>query len=138
MWRVVMLALWATCAAAGDEVLVKHLEGLEYPPLAAQAQIEGTVILKCVIGNDGRIERIEVLGGHRVLSQAARHNASKWTFQVPAAKNGGLHVFKLIYRFRLEGLCLAPRCTSMFSFTYPDTVTVISQSRHWTPSTDPG
>lgn len=134
--RAMILAACAMCLYGREGVFVKHLVSLEYPPLAAQAQIQGEVILKCIIGEDGRVSSAEVVSGNRLLSQSAQENALKWLFDVAEVKERGPREFRLIYRFHLEGVCLAPHCTSVFSFTYPNLVIVVSQSRHWTPSTE--
>jgi periplasmic protein TonB len=35
----------------------------EYPQLARQARIQGTVVLRAIISREGRIENLQVLGG---------------------------------------------------------------------------
>ncbi len=119
---------------SADQLSVKRLVGLEYPAIAAQAQIQGDVILQCVIGDDGRVQSFEMTSGPPVLTEAARDNALKWGFHVPKGLGGEARVFRLTYGFRLEGTCVAPTCTSEFSFEYPDRVTVSTQTRHWMPA----
>ena len=127
------ILLWSL-AADSNEVAVRHLVGLDYPPIAAQAQLEGTVVLKCILGRDGRVQSTEVRSGHPVLSQAARENASKWIFRMPFNVRPETRVFTLRYNFRLEGVCRAPNCTSSFSFDIPDSITVVTQARLWNPA----
>jgi periplasmic protein TonB len=52
-----------------------------YPALARQAHIEGAVSLKCLIGPDGSVEKIEVKKGHPLLIQASTDAVSRWTFK---------------------------------------------------------
>jgi len=43
----------------------------EYPPLARQARIQGTVVLRALIGKDGSIEELTLVSGHPMLVPAA-------------------------------------------------------------------
>jgi TonB family protein len=58
-----------------------------YPEEAKQARIEGTVSLKCLIGLDGSIERIDVEKGHELLAPAATRVVSQWKYE-PLLLNG--------------------------------------------------
>src|SRR5260370_34951207 len=42
-----------------------------YPPLARQARIQGTVVLHAVISKDGTIENLTLVSGHPILSPSA-------------------------------------------------------------------
>jgi TonB family protein len=42
-----------------------------YPPLARQARISGTVVLRALIGTDGSIENLTLVSGHPMLAPAA-------------------------------------------------------------------
>jgi protein TonB len=54
-----------------------------YPPLARQGKIQGRVSVKCVIGIDGAVEKIEVTKGHPFFIQAATDAVAQWKFQPP-------------------------------------------------------
>lgn len=136
-WLIVAVFLLSAPARGGEETSVKHLVALDYPPIAAQAQIQGEVVLKCTVNDDGQVKNAEVVSGHPVLAKDARENAAKWAFSPAAGSRGESRVFTLIYRFQLEGVCFAPNCTSSFSFDYPNQATVVTQARHWTPSAAP-
>ena len=43
----------------------------QYPTLARQARIQGTVVLQAVIGKDGAVRGLRVITGHPMLTQAA-------------------------------------------------------------------
>lgn len=134
--RLIVATLFLVCGARAemDEFTVEHLEGLEYPPLAAQARIEGEVSLSCILTDNGRVQKVEVLSGQPLLARTARDNASNWRFKPSTISRGTPHAFTLIYRFRLTGTCFAPTCKSDFSFDYPNMVTVMTQARHWNPA----
>jgi TonB family protein len=52
-----------------------------YPPLAKQAQIQGTVSLSAVIGKDGHVQDIRVISGHPLLVQAALDAVKEWVYR---------------------------------------------------------
>jgi len=58
-----------------------------YPAEAKRARIEGTVSLKCLIGLDGSVEKIEVEKGHELLTPAATKAVSQWKYK-PLKLNG--------------------------------------------------
>jgi TonB family protein len=133
-WVVVVVFLLSALACGGEETSVKRLVALDYPPIAAQARIQGEVVVRCTVNDDGDVQGTVVMSGHAVLSKVARENAAKWAFSPATASRGESRGFTLIYRFRLEGVCFAPNCTSSFYFEYPNRATVVTQARHWTPA----
>lgn len=70
-------------------VLVKKVEP-EYPRVAMQKKIEGTVILQLLVNEDGQVSDVQVLrtaGGSGGLNEAAVSAVRQWTFR-PAVKAG--------------------------------------------------
>lgn len=59
----------------------------DYPPLAKQARISGTVRLQAFVATDGRIRSLQVLSGHPMLVRAALDSVARWTYQ-PTLLNG--------------------------------------------------
>ena len=60
--------------------LLKRVEP-DYPPLARQARVEGSVWLKLSIGRDGRVTGSQVVAGHPLLVMAAREAVSQWQYE---------------------------------------------------------
>jgi len=58
-----------------------------YPPLARQARIAGTVILRAVISKDGSIENLTLVSGHPMLAPAAIDAVKQWKYK-PYLLNG--------------------------------------------------
>ncbi len=58
-----------------------------YPPLARQARIQGTVILRAVISKDGSIENLTLVSGHPMLAPAAIEAVRQWKYK-PYLLNG--------------------------------------------------
>jgi TonB family protein len=52
-----------------------------YPELARTARIEGTVRLAAWIGTDGTVWRLELIGGHPFLVEAAIDAVKQWLFR---------------------------------------------------------
>jgi TonB family protein len=70
-------------------VLVKKVEA-DYPPVARQKKVEGTVILGLLVDENGQVSDVQVLrpaGGTSGLNEAAVTAVRKWTFR-PAVKAG--------------------------------------------------
>lgn len=53
----------------------------EYPALALQARIQGTVRLQAMIGADGTVARIKAISGHPLLVQAAMDAVRQYRYQ---------------------------------------------------------
>jgi len=58
-----------------------------YPPLARQARISGTVVLRAVISKDGSIENLSLVSGHPMLAPAAIDAVKQWKYK-PYLLNG--------------------------------------------------
>jgi periplasmic protein TonB len=59
----------------------------QYPPLARQTRISGTVKLHAIIGKNGEVTQLQVLSGHPLLVQAALDAVKQWRYQ-PTLLNG--------------------------------------------------
>ncbi len=59
----------------------------EYPPLARQARIQGTVRFTAVIGTDGHVVDLRLVSGHPLLVPAAQEAAKQYVYQ-PTLLNG--------------------------------------------------
>lgn len=52
----------------------------EWPENARRAGLNGTVVLECVIGLDGRMTEVKVVKGYRSLAEAAVDAVRKWRY----------------------------------------------------------
>jgi protein TonB len=59
----------------------------QYPALARQARIQGTVVLLAVIGKDGSVQNLHVKSGPPMLAQAAMDAVKQWRYR-PYYLNG--------------------------------------------------
>lgn len=58
-----------------------------YPPDAKKAHIQGTVLLKAVIGKEGRVEHLEAVSGPKELQSASLDAVRQWVYK-PYLLNG--------------------------------------------------
>lgn len=58
-----------------------------YPAAAKQGRIEGTVRLEAIIGEDGRVQNLQVASGHPLLAEAAVQAVRQWRYK-PTYLNG--------------------------------------------------
>jgi len=76
----------------------------EYPPLARQARVQGTVVLHALISRDGRIEKLQVVNGHPMLVQSAINAVSQWRYRPYILNNEPLEVeTQITVNFTLAG-----------------------------------
>jgi TonB family protein len=67
--------------------LLVHQVAPDYPALARQARIQGTVVLKAIINKDGSIESLTLVSGHPMLAPAAIDAVKQWHYK-PYFLNG--------------------------------------------------
>jgi protein TonB len=58
-----------------------------YPPLARQARIQGSVLLQAEISKDGSIQNLRLISGHPMLAPAAIEAVKQWKYK-PYILNG--------------------------------------------------
>jgi protein TonB len=59
----------------------------EYPPVARQLKLEGTVEVEAVVAEDGSVEQVNIVSGNPVLTKAAAAAVKKWKFN-PIKEDG--------------------------------------------------
>ena len=72
--------------ASSRALLVKSAT-TQYPPNARAGRIQGSVVLRAVIGNDGHIHALHIIRGHPMLVPAAYVSVRQWEFK-PYIQNG--------------------------------------------------
>ena len=70
-----------------SEGLLLHKVTPNYPPLARQARIQGSVILQAVISKTGTIENLHLVQGHPMLAPSAIEAVKQWKYK-PYFLNG--------------------------------------------------
>lgn len=141
---VIALGFYSSGLQAQD-LTVKRVVSMEYPALARQARMQGTVKVKCVIGTDGSITSTEIIeiiaappqqqGSVRgILGKAAQENARQWKFlrstSNPNAQAADSIVLSYVFTLRGE---TRDRARTEFVFDAPNTVLITSQAQLWNP-----
>ena len=77
------VVLWASCLSASDkaERKVEQHSDPEYPAIAAKMDLHGTVKLRVWIAPDGSVRRVEYIGGHPLLAEAAVKAVKTWKYE---------------------------------------------------------
>jgi TonB family protein len=110
-----------------------RIVGIDYPTLAIQARIKGTVKVKCVLDADGKVlstELLEVVGskGTRdLLGTAAQRNALQWTFSRSNSATQQSRVTVITYDFDFEVKPNPDYLKSRFVFDFPQSVHVVAE-----------
>lgn len=73
-------------AESMQKSLIHRVEPI-YPPLARQARIEGTVVLKVIVSKAGEVRATEVISGHPMLVPSAVEAVKQWRY-TPYTKDG--------------------------------------------------
>jgi protein TonB len=75
----------------------------EYPDIARQSGIEGTVQLQALVGKDGRVKDVKVVKGIPVLDEAAVSAVRQWVFKPALTNNKPVAVWVAVpVRFSLR------------------------------------
>jgi len=89
------------------DMRVVHFEELRYPQLARSAHVEGLVVVRVKLNDQGGVTDAIAISGAAVLVHECLTNAKKWTFQ-PNAQHSAV----IVYRFTLP----KADCASVTSF----------------------
>jgi len=75
-----------------------------YPPLARQARIQGTVLLRIVISKSGDVTELSLISGHPLLAPAVIEAVREWKYR-PCLRDGeAIEVETVVLvKFALDG-----------------------------------
>ena len=82
-----------------------YREQPSYPRLAKRRGYEGTVVLKVLVGIDGRVVDLEILesSGHDILDRSAEKSVRKWLFEPWKKGDESIEMWgQVIVRFQLN------------------------------------
>ena len=77
---ILFLALMATTCRAQEQREVLDKPTPVYPEIARRMNLTGTVKIRATIGPDGRVKRVDVIGGHPLLTDAAVDAVKRWKY----------------------------------------------------------
>jgi|SRR5579862_1598516 len=84
---IICLILWAVLAYATDpeRKVLSRIEP-QYPAIAQNMNLHGTVKLRVWISPDGRVLRLEYIGGHPLLAESALKAVKGWQYETGATE----------------------------------------------------
>ena len=86
-----------------EEPVKLSMDPIVYPPVARQASIEGTVVVRSLVGKDGRVKKCLVLSGPEPLHEAAITAAKTALFKPAIMEHAPVEVWVLMpVTFRLK------------------------------------
>jgi TonB family protein len=65
---------------AAKQLILKKVEPV-YPPLAKLGRVQGKVLIFAVIGKDGTMQYLKLIGGHPLLTQASLEAVKQWRYR---------------------------------------------------------
>jgi TonB family protein len=112
-----------------SDVSVRSSEEMLYPPIARQARIQGIVVVRVMINDDGKVLSATAISGAKLLVPEALSNVKKWKFRANATKAA-----VIIYEFRLaEGKC-NHETNHLFAFHEPNVALIVGcEQTSWQP-----
>jgi TonB family protein len=66
---------------------IRTSQDATYPLLGQHSRVQGSVVLRAVVGADGAVENLRVLSGPAILTTAAQQAVRQWRFK-PVLQNG--------------------------------------------------
>jgi len=104
-----ILLIGARCASStlqeetlhDEDVKLVSFVDLPYPPAARMARIQGVVVVRVKLEDDGRVSSAFAISGNKALIPDTLSNAKKWKFEPNSRKSA-----VIVYEFRLtDGAC---------------------------------
>lgn len=106
----------------------RRVVSVEYPALAQQARITGTVTARLRISPEGNVIEVAILEGHRLLAQAVEKTLREWRFSNSCVSSDSTGQFVVKWNFSFKGECsMHSVCHQMFLFDYPNAAHSISE-----------
>ena len=94
-----------TIPLSAQEISPTRIVGMEFPPLAISARVQGAFKIKCSVSPDGKVRSAEIVDTvsrpvRDILGKAAQDNVLQWAFSSIKADQSERSVV-IFYRFEL-------------------------------------
>lgn len=103
---------------------VADFEDLTYPAIAVIAHVQGVVVVRVRLSDQGKVLDAVALSGAQLLTGPAIDNAKKWRFE-PNSQKAAV----IVYNFRIEGICHDGAAASHMIFYPPNFATITDCAR---------
>ena len=121
MLNIVLSAVLLLVAETSQPIEVTYLESIVYPPVARDAQIQGTVEVHVSVSATGDVLSASADAGHPALKHAAEENIRRWKFAAGVERR-----FSVTYEFSLEEPRTPYRSETKNCFNLPSRVRVVT------------
>ena len=101
-----------------DMIKPLYFETLNYPLTARLNHVQGAVVVRATLDDQGNVVFSEAMSGAKSLIPDCLSNSKRWRFQSNREKTT-----VIVYRFKIEGLCNLP-CPSHFHLQPPNLATI--------------
>ena len=94
---IIGLILLSSCLAFADQGArkpAKNNRPVTYPATARQLHLAGTVKLDLLVAANGKVKKVEVLGGNPVLAAAAAQAVKDWTYEPASSETSETVIVK--------------------------------------------
>jgi TonB family protein len=103
-----------------ENIKVVSFEELKYPALARSARIQGALVVRVRLDDQGKVMEAAAVSGHELLAISCVTNAKKWRFEPNKRK-----AVVIIYNFTIiDGRCNSD--SSLFILQGPNLATIIT------------
>ena len=82
-------------SSKGAEKRLAHSVAPKYPAVARSGQGEGTVVLKAVVDENGKVEGVRLVEGNATLATAAIQAVKQWRYR-PYVRDGKAQPFQTV------------------------------------------
>lgn len=113
--RLIIATFTLGCLSFAQQIPEPILESAQlplYPPLAAQARIEGEVKVSFFLNSSGEVASLDVLSGHPMLREATATAVKSWKFRLPKDLFRTEWKYETTFRYHLSGRELQPNETA--------------------------
>jgi hypothetical protein len=123
------LLVFATSGPNGQKENSEHeaqllsFEDLAYPGIARMTRIQGIVIIRSELDENGEVVKASALSGPKPLISDCLSNAKKWKFK----PNSGKYAL-VVYEFRLDDGACHDASHSLFRLIHPNFATITACS----------
>lgn len=101
---------------------------LAYPPVAIAGRVEGSVVVRTHITEEGSVAGAVPISGPELLRDVVTNNARTWRFRSGQARD----VF-LTYFFELDGYCYRTPQPTLMRIVPPYDVVKVTSCHSWAP-----
>jgi TonB family protein len=106
-----------------QDLKLVSFEDLAYPSVARMTRVQGVVVVKVKLADDGSVSSASALSGNKTLIPDTLSNVKKWRFKPNTSKSA-----VIVYDFRLTDGACHDNSHSLFELTHPNFASIMACS----------